>query len=70
MGVLFYQHRYLNDIVRRLPGEFVEIEVGERFLTTIRSAKSDFNLNGLDPDDFPRLPQIQEEKVISLPVTY
>lgn len=66
-GSIVLPARYLNDIVRRLPGEFVEIEVGERFLTTIRSAKSDFNLNGLDPDDFPRLPQIEEEKVFSLP---
>ncbi|RKD22871.1 DNA polymerase III subunit beta [Ammoniphilus oxalaticus] len=66
-GSIVLPARYIHDIVRRLPGEFVEIVVSERFLTTIRSGKSDFNLNGLDPEDFPRLPQIEEEKVFSLP---
>ncbi|RXT08900.1 DNA polymerase III subunit beta [Ammoniphilus sp. CFH 90114] len=66
-GSIVLPARYLNDIVRRLPGEFVELEVGDRFQTILRSGKSEFNLNGLDPDDFPRLPQIEEEKVFSLP---
>ncbi len=65
-GNIVLPARYLNDIVRRLPGEFVELEVGDRFQTILRSGKSEFNLNGLDPDDFPRLPQIEEEKVFSL----
>lgn len=66
-GSIVIPARYLNDIVRRLPGQYVELEVGERFLITIRSGKSEFNLNGLDPEDFPRLPQIEEEKVFSAP---
>lgn len=66
-GNIVLPARYLNDIVRRLPGEFVELEVGDRFQTILRSGKSEINLNGLDPDDFPRLPQIEEEKVFSLP---
>ncbi|MEW9672344.1 DNA polymerase III subunit beta [Ammoniphilus sp. 3BR4] len=66
-GSIVLPARYLNDIVRRLPGEFVELEVGDRFQTILRSGKSEFNLNGLDPEDFPRLPQIEEEKVFSLP---
>ncbi|WP_134702309.1 DNA polymerase III subunit beta [Ammoniphilus sp. YIM 78166] len=65
-GSIVLPARYLNDIVRRLPGEFVELEVGDRFQTILRSGKSEFSLNGLDPDDFPRLPQIEEEKVFSL----
>ncbi len=66
-GSIVVPARYINDIVRRLPGQYVELEVGERFLINIRSGKSEFNLNGLDPEDFPRLPQIEEEKVFSAP---
>jgi DNA polymerase III subunit beta len=66
-GSIVLPARYLNDIVRKLPTEFVELSVNDRFLATIRAGKSEFNLNGLDAEDFPRLPQIEEEKVFSLP---
>jgi len=65
-GSIVLPARYLNDIIRKLPSDFVELHVNDRFLSTIRSGRSEFNLNGLDAEDFPRLPQIEEEKVFSI----
>lgn len=35
--------------------------------TTIRSGKSEFNLNGLDSEEYPHLPQISEQNSIKVP---
>lgn len=66
-GGIVLPARFFFDIVRKLPGETVEIEVREQYTITIQSGQSRFQLNGMDPDEFPRLPQLQEESVISLP---
>ena len=45
----------------------VEIEVQANFQTIIRSGKAEFNLNGLDPEEYPHLPIIEEENIFKLP---
>lgn len=45
---------YFLDIIRKLPGDTVEMEVSERFTIALRSGPSAFHLNGLDADDYPR----------------
>jgi DNA polymerase-3 subunit beta len=66
-GSVVLQARFFSEIVRKLPKDTVELEVRDQFVTTIRSGKTEFNLNGLDPEEYPRLPQIQEENVFKLP---
>jgi DNA polymerase-3 subunit beta len=66
-GSVVLQARFFAEIVKKLPQQTVEIEVGPNFLTVIRSGKAEFNLNGLDADEYPRLPQIEEENVFKIP---
>jgi DNA polymerase-3 subunit beta len=66
LGSVVVPAKYFTEIVRKLPQSQVEIEVSDRWLTTIRSGQSEFKLNGLDPEEFPRLPQISEELVFSI----
>ncbi|BDG34096.1 DNA polymerase III subunit beta [Saccharococcus caldoxylosilyticus] len=66
-GSVVLQARFFAEIVKKLPQQTVEIEVGPNFLTVIRSGKAEFNLNGLDPDEYPRLPQIEEENIFKIP---
>ena len=49
-------------MIKKLPESNVEITVNERFTTTIQSGHSEFNLNGLDPQEYPRLPKIDETR--------
>jgi DNA polymerase-3 subunit beta len=43
------------------------MEVQNQLQIVIRSGKSEFNLNGLDPDEYPRLPQVEEEDAFKIP---
>lgn len=66
-GSIVLQAKFFNEIVKKLPLEDVEISVENGFQTIIRSGKAEFNLNGLDPDEYPHLPQIEEENTICIP---
>ncbi len=59
-GSIVLQARFFSEIVKKLPTDSVEIEVLNHLQTIIRSGKSEFNLNGLDAEEYPRLPQIEE----------
>ncbi|KHF40054.1 DNA polymerase III subunit beta [Halalkalibacter okhensis] len=66
-GSIVLQARFFAEIVKKLPGESVELIVQDQFATTIRSGSSVFNLNGLDPEEYPRLPQLEEDLLFRLP---
>ncbi|ABS72450.1 MULTISPECIES: DNA polymerase III subunit beta [Bacillus] len=66
-GSIVLQARFFSEIVKKLPMATVEIEVQNQYLTIIRSGKAEFNLNGLDADEYPHLPQIEEHHAIQIP---
>lgn len=66
-GSVVLQARFFSDIIKKLPKDMVEIETNEHFTTLIRSGSAQFNLNGFDPEEYPRLPKIEEENVFTLP---
>ncbi|MED4406063.1 DNA polymerase III subunit beta [Heyndrickxia coagulans] len=66
-GGIVLQAKIFGELVKKLPMDIVEIEVVNQFQTIIRSGKSNFNLNGLDAEEYPHLPQITEDKVIRIP---
>jgi DNA polymerase III subunit beta len=59
-GSIVLQAKVFGEIVKKLPTDSVEIEVLGSLQTVIRSGKSEFNLNGLDAEEYPHLPQIEE----------
>ncbi|MGY3718513.1 DNA polymerase III subunit beta [Sutcliffiella cohnii] len=65
-GSVVLQARFFSEIIKKLPMDTVEIEVGSHNMTVIRSGKSEFNLNGLDAEEYPLLPQIEEENVFRI----
>ncbi|AMX84944.1 DNA polymerase III subunit beta [Geobacillus subterraneus] len=66
-GSIVLQARFFAEIVKKLPQQTVEIETEDNFLTVIRSGHSEFRLNGLNAEEYPRLPQIEEENVFQIP---
>lgn len=66
-GSIVLQARFFVDIVKKLPGDKIEIIVQEQFATTVRSGSAVFHLNGLDPEEYPILPKLSEEKMFQLP---
>ncbi|WML42479.1 DNA polymerase III subunit beta [Neobacillus sp. PS3-40] len=59
-GAIVLQAKFFSEIVKKLPTETVEMEVLNHLQTVIRYGKSEFNLNGLDAEEYPHLPQIEE----------
>ena len=66
-GGIVLQARFFSEIIKKLPQDTVEIEVQNHFVTVIRSGKSEFNLNGQDSEEYPHLPQIEEDNMFKLP---
>lgn len=66
-GAIVLQAKFFGEIVKKLPTDFVEMELQNQLQVVIRSGKSEFNLNGFDADEYPHLPQIEEEKVFKIP---
>jgi DNA polymerase-3 subunit beta len=66
-GSIVLPARFFSEIVKKLPKETVQIEVENHFSTVIRSGKAEFNINGLDAEEYPHLPQIEEENIFKIP---
>jgi DNA polymerase III subunit beta len=65
-GSIVLQAKFFSEIVKKLPTDSVEIDVQNHFQTVIRSGKSEFNLNGLDAEEYPHLPQIEEQNAFKI----
>lgn len=59
-GEIVLPAKVLLDIVKKLPGEFVTLTVGEKCLTEIKSGFSEFTILGMPADEFPEFPSIGE----------
>lgn len=66
-GSVVLPAKFFVEMVKKLPQEEVHIEVGDRFQTYIRSGSLDIQLAGLDPEEFPVLPSIADDRIVSLP---
>ena len=66
-GEIVLPAKVLLDIVRKLPGEFVTISVGEKCLTEIKSGVSEFTILGMSSEEFPEFPSIGEVTDFEIP---
>ncbi|MDF2962414.1 MAG: polymerase subunit beta [Paenibacillus sp.] len=66
-GSVVLSSKFFVEIVRKLPAAQVEIEVKDHFQTIIRSGSSEIQLVGLDPEEYPTLPSIEENRRVQLP---
>ena len=65
-GALVINSRLFGDIIRKLPDGIVTITT-DGLNINVKCGKSDFNIMGLSPDDYPEMPVVDEENKISLP---
>jgi DNA polymerase-3 subunit beta len=66
-GSIVLQARFFSEVVKKLPESTVEISVEDQFKTVIRSGNAEFIIHGLDAEEYPRLPQIDQENSFSMP---
>lgn len=65
-GQVVINAKMFMNIIKNLSSDIVSIEVGEKFLTTIKSGNAKFEILGLNPTEFPELPIVNPEYSISI----
>jgi DNA polymerase-3 subunit beta len=60
-GSIILQGRYIVEIIRKLPNEIINIEVIDGLKTLISTKNTEFNLNGIDPNEYPNI-KFEESK--------
>ena len=65
-GSVVFPAKFFAEIVRKLPTEEIDIEIKENFIAWIRSGMAEVQIVGLDPEEYPLLPQIEKNRVISI----
>lgn len=63
-GSIIIQGKYILDIVRKLPDEFINIEVIDELKIIIYTDNSEFNLNGINKNEYPNITLEESKKII------
>lgn len=71
VGSVVISGKYIVEIIRKLPDVDISIEVVDGYNMIIQTAGSEFNLNGIDPNEFPNL-DLEDTKnpIVLNPVTF
>ena len=54
-GIIIIQGKYILDIVKKLPDEYINIEVIDDLKILISTKNSEFNLNGISQNEYPKI---------------
>lgn len=65
-GQVVINAKMFINIIKNLSSDVVSVEVGEKFLTTIKSGNAKFEIMGLNPSEFPELPIINHDYSVSI----
>lgn len=70
-GSIVISGKYIVEIIRKLPDTDITIEVVDGYNMIIQTTGSEFNLNGIDPNEFPNL-DLEETKnpIVLNPVVF
>ncbi|MFV0314291.1 MAG: DNA polymerase III subunit beta [Anaerotignum sp.] len=66
MGEVAIEARIFNEIIRRLNGEEVNISTDEKNVVTIICGSSEFTIMGQSGEDFPDLPEVEQNQAYIL----
>lgn len=59
--------RLFFDIIRKLPDDFVTVEVDDKYKVSIKGGVSSFTIMASSAEDFPDLPQLNEASAVRIP---
>ena len=65
-GSIIIQGKYVLDIVRKLPDEYINIEVIDDLKILIYTDNSEFNLNGISQTEYPNINLEESKKPIKI----
>ena len=65
-GEIVLSAKLFTDIIRRLPSDSVTIEIKENLVASIKSGMSEFSITGINAEEFPEIPEIENPDTIEL----
>ena len=65
-GSIIIQGKYILDIVRKLPDEYINLEVIDELQIMIFTENSEFNLNGISESEYPNIGLEESKKKIDI----
>ncbi|KRM96984.1 DNA-directed DNA polymerase III subunit beta [Liquorilactobacillus aquaticus DSM 21051] len=65
-GKIVLPARFFSEIIKKLPESVLTINVTDNYQTEITSGQASFTIKGLDADNYPHLPEIDETQHLSL----
>jgi len=66
-GKVALEAKLFSEIIRKMPGSDVQIEVAENNETICKSGKARFKIMGMPADEFPIMPEVEKEKSYTIP---
>lgn len=67
VGEFILNSRLFSEIVRKMPSEDIEIEVGGDLVTTIRGEKAEYKIAALPADEYPSIPDHEAGESFAVP---
>ena len=65
-GSIIIQGKYILDIVRKLPDQYINIEVVDELKILIYTENSEFNLNGISESEYPNIGLEESKKKVHI----
>ena len=65
-GSIIIQGKYILDIVRKLPDQYINVEVIDELKILIYTENSEFNLNGISESEYPNVGLEESKKKINI----
>ncbi len=65
-GSIVLQARFFSEVVKKMPETIVELRVEDQYKTIISSGNAEFVIHGLDPEEYPRLPLLEDDVRFSI----
>ncbi|OAQ03748.1 DNA polymerase III subunit beta [Ligilactobacillus aviarius] len=66
-GSIVLPARFFSEIIKRLPESTFTVEVNDHFQATITSGQTEYQVNGVDADNYPHLPEIDTNEQLTIP---
>ncbi|WP_099974103.1 DNA polymerase III subunit beta [Lactobacillus terrae] len=66
-GSIVLPARFFSEIIKKLPGDTLTLEVTNNNQTVISSGVSEFTINGLDANSYPHLPEVETSEQLTIP---
>ena len=66
-GVCVMTTRIFSEIIRKLPDEYVVVQVDPNYKVSVRCGISSFTFTAMSAEEYPSIPSVEYEKSISIP---